>query len=111
LQEHQGLLRFPLADVDFEPLYSSLLESTGVESCTMMSAIVSKSAFNARHTAVALKLGAHAAVVGAKLRTIAPYALIELILPGGSVMALLLWLYRRQRKHALFASDEILSLL
>jgi hypothetical protein len=34
----------------------------------------------------------------AKLRVLAPYAAIELVMPGGSVMALLLWLYRRQRK-------------
>ncbi|MGO9935971.1 MAG: hypothetical protein ACLPV8_29800 [Steroidobacteraceae bacterium] len=33
-----------------------------------------------------------------KLRDLAPYAAIELILPGGSLMALLLWLYRRQKK-------------
>jgi hypothetical protein len=41
----------------------------------------------------------------------APYALMELVLPGGSVMALLLWLYRRQRKVPAFASQEILSFL
>jgi hypothetical protein len=41
--------------------------------------------------------GGHAAVVIARLKALAPYALIELILPGGSVMALLLWLYRRRR--------------
>jgi hypothetical protein len=52
-----------------------------------------------------------AAATVAKLRAVAPYALIELMLPGGSVMALLLWLYRRQRKAAAFATDEILSLL
>jgi hypothetical protein len=40
-----------------------------------------------------------AAVVMVRLKAVAPYALIELILPGGSVMALLLWLYRR-RKNA-----------
>jgi hypothetical protein len=40
-----------------------------------------------------------AAVVIVRLKALAPYALIELILPGGSVMALLLWLYRR-RKNA-----------
>jgi hypothetical protein len=40
-----------------------------------------------------------AALVIARLKALAPYALIELILPGGSVMALLLWLYRR-RKNA-----------
>jgi hypothetical protein len=31
-----------------------------------------------------------------RLKAFAPYALIELILPGGSLMALLLWLYRRR---------------
>ena len=55
--------------------------------------------------------GGYAAVVIAKLKVLAPYAAIELILPGGSVMALLLWLYRRQRKAAVFQNDEILSLL
>jgi len=33
----------------------------------------------------------------AKLKDLAPYAALELIMPGGSVMALLLWLYRRRR--------------
>ena len=33
----------------------------------------------------------------AKLKCLAPYAALELIMPGGSVMALLLWLYRRHR--------------
>jgi hypothetical protein len=42
-------------------------------------------------------LGAHAALVVAKLRNLAPYAAMELVLPGGSLMALLFWLYRRQR--------------
>jgi hypothetical protein len=32
-----------------------------------------------------------------KLKDLAPYAALELIMPGGSVMALLLWLYRRRR--------------
>jgi hypothetical protein len=74
----------------------------------MMSAIESTSAFDAllaptgnryaRRTPVALKLSARAAAVVAKLRELAPYALIELVLPGGSVMALLLWLYRRQKR-------------
>ena len=37
----------------------------------------------------------------AGLRDVAPYAAIELILPGGSLIALGLWLYRRyQRKRA-----------
>jgi hypothetical protein len=34
-------------------------------------------------------------VVG--LREFAPYAAIELLLPGGSLMALLLWFYRRRK--------------
>jgi hypothetical protein len=43
------------------------------------------------------KSGAYAAVL-ATLRDLAPYAAIELVLPGGSLIALLLWLYRRQKK-------------
>jgi hypothetical protein len=35
----------------------------------------------------------------AGLRSLAPYAAIELILPGGSLIALLLWLYRRKRNR------------
>lgn len=31
------------------------------------------------------------------LKGLAPYALIELILPGGTVLAIILWLYRRRR--------------
>jgi hypothetical protein len=50
------------------------------------------------------------AVVG-RLKDLAPYALMELILPGGSLMAVLLWLYRRQKKAPGFATHEILSFL
>jgi len=56
-------------------------------------------------------LGAHARSVVAKLKDLAPYAAIELILPGGSVLALLLWLYRRPKKVVAFPTNEILSLL
>jgi hypothetical protein len=52
--------------------------------------------------------GVLAAVVG-KLRDLAPYALIELVLPGGSLMALLLWVYRRQKKVSGF--PESLNIL
>jgi hypothetical protein len=45
-------------------------------------------------------LGDYTAAVFARVKALAPYALIEVILPGGSVMALLLWLYRR-RKYGL----------
>ena len=41
---------------------------------------------------------AHTAAVVARLREFAPYAAMELILPGGSLMALGLWLYRRQKR-------------
>ena len=30
------------------------------------------------------------------LRALAPYAAIELILPGGTILAILCWLYRRR---------------
>jgi len=34
----------------------------------------------------------------AALRDLGPYAAIELLLPGGSLVILLLWLYRRHKK-------------
>ncbi len=46
------------------------------------------------------KLRAYAAAVLSRLRGLAPYAAIELVLPGGSLLALLLWLYRRYKKNA-----------
>jgi hypothetical protein len=58
-----------------------------------------------RDTRPALALrrwGGYAAAVIVRLKDLAPYALIELVLPGGSVMALLLWLYRRQKNGANF---------
>jgi hypothetical protein len=38
----------------------------------------------------------------AQLRTLGPYLAIELILPGGSIVALLLWAYRHRSaaRHA-----------
>jgi hypothetical protein len=36
--------------------------------------------------------------IGGGLRTLSPYLAVELILPGGSLIALALWLYNR--KHA-----------
>lgn len=32
------------------------------------------------------------------VRQLGPYALAELLLPGGTVVAVLLWLYRRHRR-------------
>jgi hypothetical protein len=43
-------------------------------------------------------LGAWAPVVFARLREFGPYAMMELLLPGGSVLALTVWLYRRRKK-------------
>jgi hypothetical protein len=33
----------------------------------------------------------------AAAKALAPYAVIELVLPGGTVLAILCWLYRRRR--------------
>lgn len=41
-----------------------------------------------------------APVMFAGLKELGPYALMELLLPGGSVLALTVWLYRRRRKVA-----------
>lgn len=38
--------------------------------------------------------------VVAVVRELGPYALIELALPGGSLLALLLWLHRRRGRTA-----------
>jgi hypothetical protein len=38
------------------------------------------------------------AVLLAKLKELAPYAAIELLLPGGSLVALTLWFYRRRNR-------------
>ncbi len=34
----------------------------------------------------------------AKLRSVAPYLIMALVVPGGLLMAPLLWLYRRQKQ-------------
>jgi hypothetical protein len=51
-----------------------------------------------------------AGVVIVRLKALAPYALIELILPGGSVMALLLWLYRRRKNGIAFERFPVVLL-
>lgn len=43
---------------------------------------------------------AWAPVVLAKLKELGPYAMMELLLPGGSVLALTVWLYRRRKKNS-----------
>lgn len=68
---------------------------------------------DARRVLALRNWGGYAAVVIARFRALAPYALIELILPGGSVMALLLWLYRRRKNEVGFGplSMKILAFL
>jgi hypothetical protein len=59
----------------------------------------------------ALKVNARAAAIAARLKELAPYALMELVLPGGSVMAVLLWLYRRKRNALAPATKEIAAVI
>ena len=47
------------------------------------------------------RIAAWSGGVVAVLKDLAPYAAVELVLPGGSILALLLWLYRRQQKSGL----------
>lgn len=56
-----------------------------------------------RRKLAALRVRSCAAAAVKRLRDLAPYALIELVLPGGSVMALLLWLYHRQKRSRVFS--------
>ena len=53
-------------------------------------------------TPMVRKLGASAAAVALKLKGLAPYAVIAFVVPGGALMALLLWLYRRQKRRRVF---------
>jgi hypothetical protein len=48
----------------------------------------------------------------ANLKEFAPYALLELVLPGGSLMAILLWLYRRRqnRRGATLEAQKVIAL-
>jgi hypothetical protein len=48
-----------------------------------------------------------AARIGAILRQLGPYAAIEILLPGGTLVALLLWLYRRRGPYP--GNDECLD--
>lgn len=36
--------------------------------------------------------------IGTHVRRLSPYFLVELLLPGGSLLALLLWLHQRNHK-------------
>ena len=66
-------------------------------SANSMSILKSANRTHARWISALHNWGGYAAAVIVRLKALAPYALIELVLPGGSVMALLLWLYRRRK--------------
>jgi hypothetical protein len=78
-----------------------------------MSTLKSVSWLDARWALKLRNWGGYAAVVIVRLKVLAPYALIELVLPGGSVMALLLWLYRRRKNGVGIGrfTERLLSLL
>jgi hypothetical protein len=41
------------------------------------------------------------------LRAIGPYALLELLMPGGTILALLLYLHRRRRRRAQYPEAPV----
>jgi hypothetical protein len=48
-----------------------------------------------------VKLAARMARGVAILRSVGPYAVIEILLPGGTLLALLLWMYRWRKQQKL----------
>jgi len=52
--------------------------------------------YRRKETAMTQSLNRWIARLPALLRSLGPYAAIELLLPGGSVIALLIWLYRHR---------------
>jgi hypothetical protein len=67
---------------------------------TLISWLVFNPGRDAQHGTVPRMWSGDRAAVVARLRDLAPYAAI-LLLPGGSLMALLLWLYHRQKRASL----------
>ena len=65
---------------------------------TLMSWLTSNPNREERHGRAPRMRSGHGAAAFAYLRESAPYAAM-LVLPGGSLMALLLWLYRRQKRN------------
>jgi hypothetical protein len=66
-------------------------------SVNIMSILKAPATRDAPWTLVLRNWGVYATAVIMRFKALAPYALIELVLPGGSVMALLLWIYRRRK--------------
>jgi hypothetical protein len=59
---------------------------------------------NANAMSILKSWGGYAAAVIVRIKALAPYPLMELVLPGGSVMALPFWLYRRRKNGVGFGN-------
>ena len=66
---------------------------------TLSSWLVFNPNWDTQHGTAPLMHSGRGATVAERLRELAPYAAL-LALPGGSMLTLLLWLYRRQKKSA-----------
>jgi hypothetical protein len=62
---------------------------------------------DARSTLALRNWRGYAVSVIVRFKALAPYALMELVLPGGSMMALLLWLYRRRKNGVPFGQFPV----
>jgi hypothetical protein len=62
-----------------------------------MTACVNTSNFSSELPFFRVNLGRWIGRIAALLRELGPYAVIELVLPGGSLIALSLWLFRRYK--------------
>jgi hypothetical protein len=78
--------------------------STSESTPTLSSWLVFDPSRDAQHGTAPRMGSGHRAAVVARLRELAPYAAL-LALPGGSLMALLLWLYGRQKRASLLAAQ------
>jgi len=82
------------------------MTSASEPTATFNSRLVSNRSRDAQSKTAPRKLSAYTTAVVAKLRDLAPYAAIELLLPGGSLMALLLWVYRRHKRLPFFPTHR-----
>jgi hypothetical protein len=71
---------------------------------TLISWLVFNSSRDVQHRTAPRMWSGHRMAVVARLRELAPYTAI-LMLPGGSLLALVLWLYRRQKGTAVLATQ------
>ena len=78
-----------------------------MSSANTMSILKSPNWPDARWAPVLANWIGYAAAVIVRFRALAPYVLIELLLPGGSMMALLMWLYRRRENRVGFATFSL----